>query len=162
MILTIHQPEFMPWLGFLDKASLADTIVLLDNVQYRHKYFQNRNKIKDINGKDIWLNIPIIRNGKTRDIGLIKDINIDNSQNWDKKLLKTIEFIYRKSTSFKDFFQRQRDKKARDRVRKRGEVKELQRRIDKGEFGGPKNGGDGFSGHGGYGSSAERGGALHG
>ena len=69
---------------------------------------------------------------------------------------------FRKSTSFKDFFQRQRDKKARDRVRKRGEVKELQRRIDKGEFGGPKNGGDGFSGHGGYGSSAERGGALHG
>ena len=41
-------------------------------------------------------------------------------------------------------------------------TKELQRRIDKGEFGGPKNGGDGFSGHGGYGSSAERGGALHG
>ena len=61
MILTIHQPEFIPWLGFLDKASLADTIVLLDNVQYRHKYFQNRNKIKDINGKDIWLNIPIIK-----------------------------------------------------------------------------------------------------
>ena len=104
MILTIHQPEFMPWLGFLDKASLADTIVLLDNVQYRHKYFQNRNKIKDINGKDIWLNIPIIRNGKTRDIGLIKDIKIDNNQNWDKKLLKTIEFNYRKSPNFSKYF----------------------------------------------------------
>ena len=104
MILTIHQPEFMPWLGFLDKASLADTIVLLDNVQYRHKYFQNRNKIKDINGKDIWLNVPVIRNGKTRNIGLIKDIKIDNNQNWDKKILKTIEFNYRKSPYFTKYY----------------------------------------------------------
>tara|TARA_R110001583_G_scaffold167431_1_gene320254 strand:+ start:243 stop:914 length:672 start_codon:yes stop_codon:yes gene_type:complete len=104
MILTIHQPEFMPWLGFLDKASLADTIVFLDNVQYRHKYFQNRNKIKDINGKDIWLNIPIIRNGKTRNIGLIKDIKIDNNQKWSKKILKTIEFNYRKSPNFTIYY----------------------------------------------------------
>jgi hypothetical protein len=104
MILTIHQPEFMPWLGFLDKASLADTIVLLDNVQYNHKYFQNRNKIKDVNGKDIWLNVPVIRNGKTRNIGLIKDIKIDNNQNWGKKILKTIEFNYRKSPHFTKYY----------------------------------------------------------
>ena len=45
-VLTIHQREFITWLGFIDKASMADTIVLLDNVQFRHKYFQNRNKIK--------------------------------------------------------------------------------------------------------------------
>ena len=41
-------------------------------------------------------------------------------------------------------------------------IKELQSRIDKGDFGGPSGGGGGFSGHGGYGSSTERGGALHG
>ena len=43
----------------------------------------------------------------------------------------------------------------------REEVRDLQSRIDRGDFGGPAGGG-GFSGHGGYGSSAERGGALHG
>tara|TARA_Y100001963_G_C6673418_1_gene396244 strand:- start:230 stop:901 length:672 start_codon:yes stop_codon:yes gene_type:complete len=104
MVITIHQPEFMPWLGFLDKAALSDTIILLDNVQYRHKYFQNRNKIKDINGNDIWLNVPVIRKGKTRNIGLIKDIKIDNNQNWDKKILKTIEFNYKKSPNFNKFY----------------------------------------------------------
>ena len=43
----------------------------------------------------------------------------------------------------------------------REEVRDLQSRIDRGDFGGPAGGG-GFEGHGGYGSSAERGGALHG
>jgi len=68
---------------------------------------------------------------------------------------------FNRSTSLADFFQRQRDKKAVKEAQRRGELKELQSRIDKGDFGGPSGGG-GFSGHGGYGSSAERGGALHG
>ena len=104
MVITIHQPEFMPWLGFLDKSSLADTLILLDNVQYNHKYFQNRNKIKDVGGKGIWLNVPIIRNGKTRNIGLIKDIKIDNTQKWGKKILKTIEFNYNNSPYFTKYY----------------------------------------------------------
>ena len=103
MTLTIHQPEFMPWLGFFDKISLSDTVVLLDNVQYRHKYFQNRNKIKSVNG-EIWMNVPIIRNGKTRNIGLIKDIQINNSENWSQKILKSIEFNYRKSKYFDTYY----------------------------------------------------------
>ena len=69
---------------------------------------------------------------------------------------------FRRSTSFADFAQRMRDKRAREAAARRGELKSLQSRIDKGEFGGSKNGGGGFSGHGGYGTSAERGGALHG
>ena len=70
---------------------------------------------------------------------------------------------FRRSTSLADFFQRQRDKKAREEAARRGSIKDLQSRIDKGDFGGPSDGGGGgFSGHGGYGSSAERGGALHG
>ena len=59
--------------------------------------------------------------------------------------------------------QKARDKKARETAAMRGEVKQLQARIDAGEFGGGDNaGGGGFQEHGGYGSSAERGGALHG
>ena len=103
MILTIHQPEFMPWLGFFDKINLSDTVVLLDNVQYRDKYFQNRNKIKGVNG-EVWINVPIIRNGKTRNIGLIKDIQINNNENWSQKILKSIEFNYKKSKDFNIYY----------------------------------------------------------
>ena len=69
---------------------------------------------------------------------------------------------FAKSTSLADFLQRRRDKKAREEAARRGELKSLQERIDKGDFGGPKNGGSGFQGEGGYGSSSERGAALHG
>ncbi len=50
MIVTIHQPEHMPWLGFCHKASQADVMVLLDVVQYRTNYFQHRNRIVGPNG----------------------------------------------------------------------------------------------------------------
>ena len=69
---------------------------------------------------------------------------------------------FRRSTSLADFLQRQRDKRAREEAAMRGSVKDLQSRIDRGDFGGSKDGGGGFQGEGGYGSSAERGGALHG
>ena len=44
MRVTIHQPEFLPWLGFFDKASQANVLVLLDDVQFRRGYFHNRNR----------------------------------------------------------------------------------------------------------------------
>ena len=80
-------------------------------------------------------------------VGLRGDTNLDT---------------FARSTSLADFAQRMRDKRAREDAARRGSLKDLQSRIDKGDFGGPKNGGGGFSGAGGYGSSAERGAALHG
>jgi hypothetical protein len=43
---------------------------------------------------------------------------------------------FRRSTSLADFMQRQRDKKAREAAAARGSVKELQSRIDRGDFDG--------------------------
>ena len=58
MIVTIHQPEHLPWLGFFNKADQADLLVLLDVVQYRKDYFQNRNRILNQHGP-IWLTVPV-------------------------------------------------------------------------------------------------------
>ena len=75
MILTIHQPEYLPWMGFFTKLLYADVYVALDTVQYRHKHFQNRNRIMTANGER-WLTVPVHKRG------LIQDIEIDNSKNW--------------------------------------------------------------------------------
>ena len=46
MIVTVHQPEHLPWLGFFDKMRQADVFVLLDTTQFAKDDFQNRNRIK--------------------------------------------------------------------------------------------------------------------
>ncbi len=42
MRLTIHQPNFFPWLPFWDKMATADAYVILTQCQYEHGGFQNR------------------------------------------------------------------------------------------------------------------------
>lgn len=98
MILTIHQPEHLPWLGFFDKAAQADVIVLLDNVQYRHKYFQNRNRILSYSGP-CWLNVPVQLKGQGKP--LIKDVLINQSDlRWGEKCWRTLSLNYRKASFF--------------------------------------------------------------
>ena len=35
MVVIIHQPQYLPWIGYFDKLNRADVFVLLDNVQYK-------------------------------------------------------------------------------------------------------------------------------
>ncbi len=57
--IAIHQPEYFPWPGFLDKARRADVFVLLDNVQFDRSSLQHRTKVAGANGVH-WLTIPFI------------------------------------------------------------------------------------------------------
>jgi hypothetical protein len=61
-IIAIHQPDFMPWLGFFYKLSKSDCFVLLDHV---HMDVKNSGWIKRvkflINGTPQWVSIPLKR-----------------------------------------------------------------------------------------------------
>ena len=59
MIVTAHQPAYLPWLGLLHKAALADTFVLMDNVQFEKDSFVNRNKLRSPEGWR-WLTVPVL------------------------------------------------------------------------------------------------------
>jgi len=50
MLITIHQPQYLPWLGYLDKIDKADVFVILNNVQFKKNEWQNRNRIKTAHG----------------------------------------------------------------------------------------------------------------
>ena len=52
MILTAHQPVYMPWLGLFHKIALADQYCIFDIAQYQTKDFNNRNKIKTNNNAE--------------------------------------------------------------------------------------------------------------
>jgi len=99
MKIAIHQPEHLPWLGFLHKASLADAFVLLDNVQFRKNYFQNRNRIRTANGSS-WLTVPVKRHPLNC---LISQIKINNTHNWQDKIFKSISLNYQKAPYFKKY-----------------------------------------------------------
>ena len=101
MRITIHQPEYLPWLGFFHKLARADVYVALDNVQYRHKYFQNRNRLRGPAGA-LWINIPVLRKGKRAQ--LIKEVEINNTETrWRQKNWKSIHLNYKKSPYFAEY-----------------------------------------------------------
>jgi hypothetical protein len=97
--VAIHQPEHMPWLGFLDKARTADLLVFLDHVQFRKRYFQNRNKIRTTDGWT-WLTVPV--QVKSRYEQAINEVGVDNSLHarWGRKYWETILHAYGKAPHF--------------------------------------------------------------
>ncbi len=102
-IVTIHQPEHMPWTGFFHKMMQADHYVILDSVQYEKDYFQNRNKVVDKNGKVDWISVPVqINDGKWKNP--IVEIEIDLNRPWQKKYLGRIMGCYEGFPFFKEYF----------------------------------------------------------
>ncbi len=100
MIVTIHQPEHLIWLGLINKIKQADAFVLLDTVQYEKGYFQNRNKIRTRNGWT-WLTVPLIKHSSSLNI---KDIKISYVEDWQKRYLCLIRANYGKSRFFNNYF----------------------------------------------------------
>jgi len=47
MIISIHQPNFLPWFPFFQKISEADIFVIMGHCQFEKNNFQNRFKIND-------------------------------------------------------------------------------------------------------------------
>lgn len=88
MIVTIHQPEHFPYMGFFQKMSSADVFVVLDNVKFRKNYFQNRNKIKTRSGQDVWITIPVEKSADSKEI---KDVLTSSDSLWRKKIIKTLQ-----------------------------------------------------------------------
>ena len=103
MIVTAHQPAYLPWLGYFDKIKRSDIYVFLDTVQYEKNSFTNRNKIKTANGP-VWLSVPVI---KTNHFEMkMKDMLIDKNYDWQRKHLNAIFLAYKKAAYFEQLFPR--------------------------------------------------------
>jgi hypothetical protein len=101
MILSAHQPAYLPWLGYFDKIARADVFVYLDTVQFEKNSFINRNRIKTPQGA-LWLTIPVKTRGHTT--ASLRTTEIDDAQPWRAKHLKSIEMNYRKAPRFEECF----------------------------------------------------------
>lgn len=99
MIVTIHQPEHLPWLGFFDKVARADLFVVLDTVQFRKDYYQNRNRIRTPTGWT-WITVPVRRPRRVA----IADLEIDFDSPDRARYVNLIREHYKATPYFERFF----------------------------------------------------------
>lgn len=92
MIVAVHQPQYLPWLGYFDKIDRADCFVLLDTVQYKKNEWQNRNKIKTADGWQ-WLTVPVLYKHPQ----VINEVKINNKDRWQHRQQQSILSNYKKS-----------------------------------------------------------------
>jgi hypothetical protein len=98
LIVAVHQPQYLPWLGYFDKIRRADVFCYLDNVQYKKNDWQNRNRIKTAQGWQ-WLTVPVRYHFPQE----INEVTINNAVNWKKKHLQTLISNYNRAPFFKEF-----------------------------------------------------------
>ena len=89
MRVTIHQPQFLPWLGYLDKIDQVDLFILLDTVQFKKNEWQNRNRIRTATGWQ-WLTVPVLQHFGQR----IDDVVINPTVAWKAQHLRALDMHY--------------------------------------------------------------------
>ncbi len=99
MVVSIHQPDYIPWLGFFYKMSQSDVFVYLDDAQYSNEAAHNFNLIKTSNG-EFRLKFPVSYNFGDK----INDVRSRDELKWKDKHLKTIEMNYKKTAYFNEVF----------------------------------------------------------
>ena len=97
--ISIHQPVYLPWLGFFEKVISSEKFVFLDDVQFEKNGFQNRNKIRTYDG-EMWLTVPVKAKSQT----LLKDVKINYSTDWINKHKKSIILNYQKAKFFDKYW----------------------------------------------------------
>ena len=100
MIVSIHQPNYLPWMGLIHKIMLSDIFIVFDDVQFvRGKNFVARTQIKTSGGPK-WLSIPV---HKKNDFLSINQIKINNEISWQKEHWNKIFENYNKSKYFDEY-----------------------------------------------------------
>jgi hypothetical protein len=95
MRIAIHQPQYLPWLGYLDKLDRTDVFVLLDTVQFKKNEWQNRNRIRTAQGWQ-YLTVPVLHEFPQR----LDQVRINNQTDWRRKHQTSLETHYRKAPHY--------------------------------------------------------------
>lgn len=95
MLAAIHQPQYLPYLGFFHKVHNADVLVALDTVEYHRRGIQNRNQIKASQGVQ-WLTVPVLQQSKQ----VIRDVRINPTVHWKAEHANAVQLNYGRARYF--------------------------------------------------------------
>lgn len=94
MIVAIHQPNYLPWLGYFHKIGLADTFIFLDDAQFSKNSYINRVQVMAPDGPK-WLTVPVsVHLGDP--IDAVKPARSD----WRRAHLDSLRSYYRRAPAF--------------------------------------------------------------
>lgn len=102
--VVIHQPDFLPYLGFFHRLIHADMFVILDNAQYVNgtsQSWMNRDKLKTSQGEK-WLTVSVKKAARETPIN---QIELSDNADWRKNNLNLIQHNYRQSPHFAEIYQ---------------------------------------------------------
>lgn len=98
MIVAVHQPNYLPWLGYFGKILSSDCFVILDDVQFTKRGYQNRVQIQTPGGVR-WLTQPVRTSGRyhqsTREVRFV-------DPRWGKEHWKTLVHSYGRAPFFRE------------------------------------------------------------
>jgi hypothetical protein len=97
--VSIHQPDYIPYIGYFYKISQSNVFVFLNDVQFSNDNMHHWNKIKTPQG-ELRLKIPVEHSfGES-----IEQVIPKNHLKWREKHIKTLEMNYSRANFFKEFF----------------------------------------------------------
>lgn len=100
MRVAAHQPNYMPWLGFVKKASMCDVFVIADDDQYTKGSFIDYNFVKSKQGA-VRLKVPVSGSFGSP----ICDMTTCDSTGWRRRHLKTLESCYGRARNFASVYE---------------------------------------------------------
>ena len=93
MRLTAHQPNLLPWRGFIEKARAADLLVLLDTVPFTKGGYTNRTRFRSTADRGwSWMTVPV----KAKLGQPIQEVEIDGNA-WRHKHYAWIHQTYKRT-----------------------------------------------------------------
>lgn len=102
MIVGIHQPNYLPYLGFFDKLRKSDVFIIYDDAQFSKGDFQHRNKIRIYHGWE-WLTVPVEKKHiPINQIKIKNNVKI-SGLNWQEAHFKEIHDNYRKAPYYRKY-----------------------------------------------------------
>lgn len=98
--IAIHQPNYVPWLGYFHKIHMADYFVFLDDAQFSNTGLHNYHFLKTRKGPQR-MRIPVIQTMGDK----INEVKINNDLNWREKHLNLFRENYRNAEYFVEVFE---------------------------------------------------------
>jgi hypothetical protein len=99
--VSVHQPNFMPWLKLMAKILDSDVYVAYDTVQFTRHEFHARQHFRTRSGEAAWLTVPVVSTGSRQ---MLNEVRVVPEQGWRDDHLEFLASNYSSAAYFGEVF----------------------------------------------------------